>query len=119
MQAVEGAAKAGIGLRELEEALLLQAELMELRASPAGRPAEATVVEARMDKGQGPVATIIVTAGTLEPGQAVVVGCEWGKVRSLAGPDGRPVDRVLPGRKAACCNLRCNLRSNLKYDQHI
>jgi len=106
VQAVEVAAKAGIGLRELEEALLLQAELMELRASPAGRPAEATVVEARMDKGQGPVATIIVTAGTLEPGQAVVVGCEWGKVRSLAGPDGRPVDRVLPGHPAEVTGLR-------------
>ncbi len=62
---VETAAPKGVGLRELEEAVLLQAELMDLRTLAAGR-AEATVVEARMDKGQGPVATVIIKRGRLQ-----------------------------------------------------
>lgn len=62
---VETAAPKGIGLRDLEEAVLLQAELMDLKAGASGR-AEATVVEARMDKGQGPVATVIVKRGRLQ-----------------------------------------------------
>jgi translation initiation factor IF-2 len=64
-QVVETAAPKGVGLAELEEAVLLQAEIMDLQASAAGR-AEGTVVEARRDKGQGPVATIIVKRGCLQ-----------------------------------------------------
>lgn len=64
-QAVETAAPKGVGLAELEEAVLLQAELMDLKASRTGA-AEAVVVEARMDKGQGPVATVIVNRGMLQ-----------------------------------------------------
>lgn len=67
-QVVETAAVKGQGLRELEEALLLQAEVMELKAS-RGRPAEGVVLEARLDKGQGPRATLLLRRGTLTPGQ--------------------------------------------------
>ena len=67
MQAVETAAPTGKGLSELEEAILLQAEMMDLKAS-AGGPAEGTTVEARRDKGQGPVATVIVKRGALKVG---------------------------------------------------
>ena len=64
-QVVETAAPKGVGLAELEEAVLLQAEVMDLQASAGGR-AEGTVVEARRDKGQGPVATVIVKRGRLQ-----------------------------------------------------
>ena len=64
MQAVETAAPTGQGLAELEEAILLQAELMDLQATQGG-PAEGTTVEARQAKGQGPVATVIVKRGAL------------------------------------------------------
>ncbi len=64
-QVVETAAPKGVGLAELEEAVLLQAEVMDLKASRSGR-AEATVVEARRDKGQGPIATLIVKRGCLQ-----------------------------------------------------
>jgi hypothetical protein len=72
----------GSGLEELEEALLLQAELMELRASRSRR-AEATVIEARVDKGQGPVATVVMRRGTLKVGGRVVGAC--GRVGVEAG----------------------------------
>lgn len=67
VQVVETAAPQGKGLQQLEEALLFQAELMELAASPS-RPALGVVVEARMDKGQGAVATVIIRRGTLKAG---------------------------------------------------
>ncbi|XP_073150463.1 uncharacterized protein [Henckelia pumila] len=82
VQVVEVSATNKIGLDKLEEALLLQAELMDLKARIDG-PAQAYVVEARLDKGRGPLATAIVKAGTLVCGQHVVVGCEWGRIRSI------------------------------------
>ncbi len=102
---VETAAPAGIGLAELEEALLLQAELMDLKASRSGAT-EAVVVEARMDKGQGPVATVIVKRGQLQPGQFVAVGTEWGRVRALRSAAGRPLPAALPGQPAEVSGLR-------------
>ena len=105
VQVVEVAAKAGRGLVELEEALMLQAEIMDLKAGLAAPP-EAVVVEARMDKGRGPVATVIVQTGTLTPGSPVIVGQQWGKVRSLTNPGGRAVDAVLPGHAAEVTGLR-------------
>eukprot|EP00887_Chlorella_sp_A99_P006846 scaffold2.g6846.t1 len=102
---VEVAAPKGIGLDALEEALLLQAELLELRASRSRRAA-GVVVEARLDKGQGPVATVIVKRGMLRVGQAVVVGAEWGKVRSLRGTGGGGVAAALPGQPVEIAGLR-------------
>ena len=95
-QLVQTAAPVGMGLKELEEAILLQADLLEVTAPVAGR-AEATVVEARLDKGQGPVATVIMRRGTLRVGDSIVVGSEYGKVRSLRSPSGDAATEVLPG----------------------
>ncbi|KAL2544289.1 Translation initiation factor 2 [Forsythia ovata] len=82
VQVVEVSAVNKVGLDKLEDALLLQAELMDLKARIDG-PAQAYVVEARLDKGRGPLATAIVKAGTLVCGQHVVVGAEWGRIRSI------------------------------------
>ncbi|XP_011090318.1 uncharacterized protein LOC105171023 [Sesamum indicum] len=82
VQVVEVSAINKIGLDRLEEALLLQAELMDLKARTDG-PAQAYVVEARVDKGRGPLATAIVKAGTLVCGQHIVVGAEWGRIRCI------------------------------------
>ena len=96
LQVVRTAAPVGLGLQELEEAILLQAEMLEVAAPVEGR-AEGSVVEARLDKGQGPVATVVVRTGTLRVGDAIVVGKEHGKVRQLRAPDGRSLEEATPG----------------------
>ena len=83
----------------------MQAEILELTASPS-RPAEAVVVEAKLDKGQGPVATAIIKRGSLEVGQYVVVGCEWGKVRSLRTAAGRIIKKATPGQPVEIAGLK-------------
>ena len=70
------------GLDALEEAIMLQAEILDLRANPA-RAAEGSVIESRLDRGRGPVATVLVQKGTLNQGDIVVAGAEWGKVRAM------------------------------------
>ena len=95
VQAVEVSAIKGIGLDKLEEAILLQAELLDLKANP-DRPAEGAVVEAKLDKGRGPVATVLVQRGTLKVGDIVVAGSEWGKVRLLANERGEIVKLAGP-----------------------
>ncbi|HEY4076919.1 MAG TPA: translation initiation factor IF-2 [Rhizomicrobium sp.] len=94
-QAVEVSATKGTGLDKLEEAILLQAELLDLKANP-DRPAEGAVVEAKLDKGRGPVATVLVQRGTLKIGDIVVAGAEWGKVRLLANERGEAVKEAGP-----------------------
>jgi len=94
-QAVEVSATKGIGLDKLEEAILLQAELLDLKANP-DRPAEGAVVEAKLDKGRGPVATVLVQRGTLKVGDIVVAGAEWGRVRLLANERGETVKEAGP-----------------------
>jgi translation initiation factor IF-2 len=89
-QAVEVSATKGINLDKLEEAILLQAELLDLRAN-AGRAAEGAVIEAKLDKGRGPVATVLVQRGTLRVGDIVVAGAEWGRVRLLQNDRGETV----------------------------
>lgn len=93
------------GLDSLEEALLLQAEMMDLKARIDG-PAQAYVVEARLDKGRGPLATTIVKAGTLESGQFVVVGCEWGRIRAIRDMVGKLADRAGPAMPVEIEGLR-------------
>jgi translation initiation factor IF-2 len=95
VQAVEVSALKGIGLDKLEEAILLQAELLDLKANP-DRPAEGAVVEAKLDKGRGPVATVLVQRGTLKVGDIVVAGSEWGRVRLLANERGETVKNAGP-----------------------
>jgi len=94
-QAVEVSATKAIGLDKLEEAILLQAEILDLKANP-DRPAEGAVVEAKLDKGRGPVATVLVQRGTLKVGDIVVAGAEWGRVRLLANERGESVKSAGP-----------------------
>ena len=89
-QDVEVSALKKTGLDELIEKILLQAEVLELRANP-NRPAEATVIEAQLDKGRGALATVLVNRGTLKVGDIFVVGAESGKVRALIDDKGRQV----------------------------
>ncbi len=83
------------GLDTLLEAIQLQAELLELKANP-DRPAEGVAVEAKLDKGRGPVATVLVQRGTLRVGDVLVVGAEWGKVRALVNDRGQSVSSAGP-----------------------
>src|SRR3954468_11007201 len=94
-QSVEVSATKAIGLDKLEEAILLQAEILDLKANP-DRPAEGAVVEAKLDKGRGPVATVLVQRGTLKVGDIVVAGAEWGRVRLLANERGESVKSAGP-----------------------
>uniref|UniRef100_A0A1J3CUF0 Translation initiation factor IF-2, mitochondrial n=1 Tax=Noccaea caerulescens TaxID=107243 RepID=A0A1J3CUF0_NOCCA len=95
VQVVEVSAIKSTGLDKLEEALLLQAVDMELKARVDG-PAQAYVVEARLDKGRGPLATIIVKAGTLVSGHHVVIGFQWGRLRAIRDMTGKLTDRATP-----------------------
>ena len=95
VQVVEVSATKGIGLDKLEEAILLQAEILDLKANP-DRAAEGAVVEAKLDKGRGPVATVLVQRGTLKVGDIVVAGSEWGRVRLLANERGESVKSAGP-----------------------
>ncbi len=94
-QAIEVSATKGMGLDKLEEAILLQAELLDLKANP-DRPAEGAVIEAKLDKGRGPVATVLVHRGTLKVGDIVVAGSEWGRVRLLANDRGETIKSAGP-----------------------
>ena len=94
-QAVEVSATKAIGLDKLEEAILLQAEILDLKANP-GRAADGAVIEAKLDKGRGPVATVLVQRGTLKVGDIVVAGAEWGKVRLLQNDRGETVKEAGP-----------------------
>ena len=87
---IEVSAKAKTNLDKLLDMIALQAEVLELRANP-NRPAEGTVIEARLDRGRGPVATVLVQRGTLRPGDIVVAGSEWGRVRALMSDTGHAV----------------------------
>ncbi len=95
VQDVEVSATKRTGLDELLDKIQLQAEILELRANP-NRAAEATVIEAKLDKGRGPLATVLVNRGTLKVGDVFVVGAEWGKVRALLNDKGVQVKTALP-----------------------
>ncbi len=92
---VEVSAHTGQGLEKLLENIALQAELLELKANPS-RPAEGAVIEAKLDVGRGPVATVLVQKGTLRRGDIFVVGEQWGKVRALINDQGERVDEAGP-----------------------
>ena len=104
VQCVEISAKQKIGLDKLEEAILLQAEMMELKAD-AEMPAVAYVVEAKQEKGLGPVATILMRHGTLKIGDVFVVGETFGRVRGLISSTGERVKSVRPGQPAMVLGL--------------
>jgi len=95
VQDVEVSATTGKGIDELIEKIMLQAELLELKANP-DRDAEATVIEAKLDKGKGPLATVLVNRGTLKRGDVFVVGTESGRVRALLDDKGKQVKEAGP-----------------------
>ena len=88
-------AKTGQGVDALLEQVLLQAEVLELRASP-DVPAKGVVIEARLDKGRGPVATLLVQSGTLRRGDIVLIGAVYGRVRAMLDENGKPVQEAGP-----------------------
>jgi translation initiation factor IF-2 len=92
---VNVSAKTGEGIEQLLEMLALQAELLELKADPERR-ASGAVLEARLDKGRGPVATLLIQDGTLKKGDSIVVGTEWGRVRQMQNDLGKNVKEAGP-----------------------
>ncbi|ESQ80951.1 translation initiation factor IF-2 [Asticcacaulis sp. YBE204] len=132
-QIIEVSAKTGLGLDSLIEAILLQAEVLDLRANP-DRTAEGVVIEAKLDKGRGPVATVLVKRGTLKRGDIIVAGASWGRVRALinerneqlpeAGPS-EPVEILGldaapdPGEAFAVVESDARAREITEYRQRI
>jgi translation initiation factor IF-2 len=94
-QDVEVSATKRMNLDRLEEAILLQSEVLELKANP-NRAAEGSVIESRLDRGRGPVATILVQKGTLNQGDIIVAGAEWGRVRAMLDDRGRALKEAGP-----------------------
>ncbi|HET9579430.1 MAG TPA: translation initiation factor IF-2 [Usitatibacter sp.] len=94
-QFIEVSAKTGQGIDQLLEAIQLQAEVLELKA-PVNAPAKGVVIESRLDKGRGPVATILVKAGTLHKGDIVLAGAVFGRVRAMNDENGKPVNEAGP-----------------------
>ncbi|MDI1280355.1 MAG: translation initiation factor IF-2 [Brevundimonas sp.] len=94
-QIIEVSAKNRTNLDGLIEAILVQAEMMDLRANPE-RSAEGVVIESKLDKGRGPVGTVLVKRGTLRRGDIVVAGSAWGKVRALLNERGEQLDEAGP-----------------------
>jgi translation initiation factor IF-2 len=92
---VECSAITGEGLDKLVEAIVLQTELLDLKANP-DRPAEGAVIEAKLDVGRGPVATVLVQRGTLKLGDIFVVGEQWGRVRAMLDDQGDRVEQAGP-----------------------
>jgi translation initiation factor IF-2 len=92
---IEVSATKRINLDKLLDAIALQSEILDLKAN-ADRPAEGTVIEAKLDRGRGPVATVLVQRGTLKTGDIVIAGSEWGRVRALVSDLGAQVQKAGP-----------------------
>ena len=92
----EVSAKQRKGIQELLELILLQSEILELKSNP-NKLARGRVIEARLDKGRGPVATVLVQEGTLKPGDSLVCGLHSGRVRAIFNDRGEKVEELLPG----------------------
>ncbi|WP_420403019.1 translation initiation factor IF-2 [Nisaea sp.] len=103
--AVDVSAKTKQGLDKLEEAILLQSEVLEVKANPERR-AEGAVVEAKMEKGRGSVATVLITNGTLNVGDIFVAGAEWGRVRALLDDHGQRVKTAGPSMPVEVLGLQ-------------
>ncbi|SDU38293.1 translation initiation factor IF-2 [Halopseudomonas salegens] len=92
---VHVSAKVGTGIDDLLEAVLLQAEVLELQAQPSA-PGRGVVIESRLDKGRGPVASVLVQTGTLRQGDIVLAGVNYGRVRAMLDENGQPVKEAGP-----------------------
>ena len=93
--AVPVSAKTGMGIDELLENILLVAEVKELKANP-NKPAKGTVIEAKLDKGKGPTATVLVEGGTLHSGDVIIAGTAVGRVRTMTNDKGQKIDAAGP-----------------------
>ncbi|MCO6391494.1 translation initiation factor IF-2 [Aliihoeflea aestuarii] len=102
---VEVSAKNGTNLDKLLEAILLQAEILDLKANP-DRTAEGVVIEAKLDKGRGSVATVLVQAGTLKIGEILVAGNEWGRVRAIVDDKGGQLKEAGPAMPVEVLGLQ-------------
>jgi translation initiation factor IF-2 len=92
---VEVSATKKLGLEKLEETILLQAEILDLKSNP-NRPADGVVIEAKLERGRGPVATVLIKRGTLRVGDIFVSGSEWGRVRALIDDRGTNIKEAGP-----------------------
>jgi translation initiation factor IF-2 len=101
---VEVSAATGKGIDELLDAILLQSEILDLRANPK-RQASGIVVEAKLDRGRGPVATVLVTDGTLVKGAGLLVGSSWGRVRAMLDENGRSLSEAGPSTPVSVIGL--------------
>jgi len=102
---VEVSAKEKTNIDKLEEAILLQTEILELKANPS-RPAQGTVVEAKMEQGRGSVATVLIDKGTLHTGDIFVAGSEWGRVRAMIDDRGNSVKSAGPSQPVEVLGLQ-------------
>lgn len=107
VQSIEVSAKTKMGLDALEEAILLQAEILDLKANP-DRKAEGVVVEAKLERGRGSVATVLVARGTLHVGDVFVAGSAWGRVRALIDDHGKNVVSAGPAVPVEVLGLQGN-----------
>ena len=103
-QAIQVSATQKMGLDDLVEAILLQAEVMDLRANP-DRSAEGVIIESKLDRGRGPVATVLVNRGTLKRGDIVVAGAAWGRVRALVNERNEQVQTAGPSEPVEILGL--------------
>ncbi|WP_285261135.1 translation initiation factor IF-2 [Halopseudomonas bauzanensis] len=103
-QFVHVSAKVGTGIDDLLEAVLLQAEVLELKAQPTA-PARGVVIESRLDKGRGPIATVLVQNGTLRQGDVVLAGLNYGRVRAMLDENGNQVKEAGPSIPVAILGL--------------
>ncbi len=102
---VKVSAKTGMGMNDLLETILVTAEFMELKANP-DRAAKGTIVEARLDRGKGPVATVLVQNGTLKTGDFIIAGTVTGKVRAMADDKGKLVKKAGPSSAVSILGLQ-------------
>ncbi len=102
------------GLDKLEEIIILQSEILELKSN-ANRPAEGAVVEAKLEKGRGPVATVLVQRGTLRQGDIFVAGSEWGRVRALINERGEQLQEAGPSRPVEVLGLQGTPRAGDEF----
>lgn len=102
---VEVSAKQRLNLEKLEEAILLQAEILDLKSNP-NRSGEGVVVEAKMEKGRGSVATVLVKRGTLKVGDVFIAGKEWGRIRAMMDDHGNRVEEATPAMPVEILGLQ-------------
>ena len=105
VQSVEVSATKKLNLEKLEEAITLQAEVLDLKANP-NRLADGIVIEAKLEQGRGPVATVLVQRGTLHPGDVFVAGSEWGRVRRLIDDRGAAIEAAGPAMPVEVLGLQ-------------